>query len=122
MSTGFFADLNLVPRYRISATASILCGLNIALTLPAYGFEWLAVHCFLYGYFGGAYVSLLSVVLVDMVGLALMSKNLAVILLIQGIGSSLLQIFLGKCSLRAVAYQGLHVAATSSWVSDHLGQ
>ncbi|RUS85430.1 hypothetical protein EGW08_006821, partial [Elysia chlorotica] len=94
VSTGFFADMNLVPRYRISALACILCGLNIALTLPARGFEWLAVHCFFYGYFGGAYVSLLSVVLLDMVGLAMMSKNLAVILLIQGIGSSLGQMFL----------------------------
>ncbi|GFS11686.1 monocarboxylate transporter [Elysia marginata] len=96
VSTGFFADLNIIPRYRISAAAVILCGLNIALTLPANSFHWLAVHCFLYGYFGGAFVSLISVVLVDMVGLALMSKNLAVILLIQGIGSSLGQIFLGE--------------------------
>ncbi|GFN73961.1 hypothetical protein PoB_000046700 [Plakobranchus ocellatus] len=96
ISTGFFADLNIIPRYRISATACLLCGINIILTLPANTFGWLAVHCCLYGFFGGSYVSLLSVVLVDMVGLAMMSKNLAVILLIQGIGAAVGQIFMGS--------------------------
>ena len=51
-----------------------------------------------YGFFGGAYVGLLSVVLVDMVGLALMSKNLAVILLIQGVGAAFGQPILGVWS------------------------
>ncbi|XP_059143587.1 monocarboxylate transporter 5-like [Physella acuta] len=95
ISTGIFADLNLVARYKIKSFACLLCGVNIFVILFADTFYWLAFHSFMYGLVGGSYVCLMSVVLVDFVGVALMAKNLAVVLLIQGIGASLGQIFLG---------------------------
>ncbi|CAL1543607.1 unnamed protein product [Lymnaea stagnalis] len=95
IGTGIFADLNLIARYKIKAMACLLSGFNIFIFLFADSFPWLGFHSFLYGFLGGSYVCLMSVVIVDLVGLALMSKNLAVILLIQGVGASIGQIFLG---------------------------
>lgn len=96
IGTGIFADLNLVARYKIKSLACLLCGVNIFVILFADTFYWLAFHSVMYGFVGGSYVCLMSVVLVDFVGVALMAKNLAVVFLIQGIGASVGQIFLGK--------------------------
>ncbi|CAL1543604.1 unnamed protein product, partial [Lymnaea stagnalis] len=95
IGTGIFADLNLIARYKIKAMACLLSGVDIFIFLFADSFPWLGFYSFLFGFLGGSYVCLMSVVIVDFVGLALMSKNLAVILLIQGVGASIGQIFLG---------------------------
>ncbi|BFZ00358.1 hypothetical protein BsWGS_03397 [Bradybaena similaris] len=95
IGSGFVADRNLIPRYQLKAIACIVSGINIFIFIFANTFAWLAFHCFCYGFLGGVYVCLMSVVLIDFVGLQLMAKNLAIVLLFQGIGAAVGQIFLG---------------------------
>ena len=59
-------------------------------------FAWMAVHALLYGFFGGVYVSLTAVVIIDFVGLKNLPRLLAVVMPIQGVGSSVGQPLLGK--------------------------
>ncbi|KAI8770510.1 monocarboxylate transporter 12 [Biomphalaria glabrata] len=95
IGTGILADTNIIARYKLKSLACFLCGVTILIFLFTDKMEVLGVLSFLYGFFGGAYVILFSVVLLDLVGLSLMSKNLAVVLLVQGVGASVGQIFLG---------------------------
>lgn len=60
---------------------------------------WMAIHATLYGFFGGCYVAINSIVLIDMVGLKLMPKALGVVLLIQGLGAAIGQPLEGKVIL-----------------------
>lgn len=99
LAVGFLADRNFIARYKIKAMACLLCAVTIMLFLVVDSFAGLAILSFLYGFLGGGYVCMVAVVLVDFVGLASMSKNLAVVLFIQGIGSSSSQPLLGRSVL-----------------------
>lgn len=93
---GIVGDMKIIERYKIIGATCILCGLNILIFNFANVFWWCAVHTTLYGFFGGAYIALTSIVLIDMVGIEIMPKALGVILLIQGLGAALGQPFEGK--------------------------
>ncbi|VDI49557.1 MFS transporter, MCP family, solute carrier family 16 (monocarboxylic acid transporters), member 7 [Mytilus galloprovincialis] len=84
---GIVGDLRIIERYKIIGATCICCGINILIFNFATVFWWCAIHTTLYGFFGGAYVALNSIVLIDMVGLEIMPKAIGVILLIQGLGA-----------------------------------
>lgn len=96
--SGVVGDLQIIERYKIMGGTCILCGLQILIFNFADVFWWCALHTSLYGFFGGAYVALNSIVLIDMVGLEVMPKALGVILLIQGLGASIGQPVEGNCT------------------------
>ena len=93
---GIVGDMTIIERYKIIGATCIMCGLNILIFNFANVFWWCAIHTTLYGFFGGAYIALTSIVLIDMVGIEIMPKALGVILLIQGLGAALGQPFEGK--------------------------
>lgn len=100
---GFLGDLKLIQRYKILAISCILCGANIILfEIAGQVYWWMAIHATLYGFFGGCYVAINSIVLIDMVGLKLMPKALGVVLLIQGLGAAIGQPLEGKLILSHV--------------------
>ncbi|XP_063427482.1 monocarboxylate transporter 12-like [Mytilus trossulus] len=86
---GIVGDLRIIERYKIIGATCIFCGINILIFNFATVFWWCAIHTTLYGFFGGAYVALNSIVLIDMVGLEIMPKAIGVILLIQGLGAAI---------------------------------
>lgn len=97
---GFLGDLKLIQRYKILAISCILCGANIIMfEIAGQVYWWMAIHATLYGFFGGCYVAINSIVLIDMVGLKLMPKALGVVLLIQGLGAAIGQPLEGKVIL-----------------------
>ncbi|CAC5418741.1 unnamed protein product [Mytilus coruscus] len=86
---GIVGDLRIIERYKILGATCIFCGINILIFNFATVFWWCAIHTTLYGFFGGAYVALNSIVLIDMVGLEIMPKAIGVVLLIQGLGAAI---------------------------------
>ncbi|XP_062575751.1 monocarboxylate transporter 12-like [Saccostrea cucullata] len=94
---GVMGDLTVIKRYKILATCSILCGVNIILfEIAGSVYWWMSLHASLYGFFGGCFVAINSIVLIDMVGLEMMPKALGVVLLIQGLGAAIGQPIEGK--------------------------
>lgn len=110
---GFLGDLKLIQRYKILAISCILCGANIILfEIAGQVYWWMAIHATLYGFFGGCYVAINSIVLIDMVGLKLMPKALGVILLIQGLGAAMGQPIEGKIFDETRTYTSLNIINT----------
>ncbi|KAK6195542.1 hypothetical protein SNE40_000951 [Patella caerulea] len=95
IGSGIIGDLNIIQRYKIKAVSVILIGVVILNFLAVSNFIAMSVLSGFYGFFGGVYVNYVSVVLIDFVGLKLMPKVLALILLIQGGGAAAGQPFLG---------------------------
>lgn len=110
---GLIGDLTIIERYKIIGAACICCGLNILIFNFATVFWWCAIHTTLYGFFGGAYVALTSIVLIDMVGLDIMPKALGVILLIQGFGAAIGQPIEGSIRDFAGSYSPLNILNSS---------
>lgn len=92
---GILGDLNLVRRYKIMSFVVIICGVNIFLFDFARAYWLMALHAGIYGFFGGAYVAINAVVLIDLVGMETMPKALGMVILIQGAGAALGQPVLG---------------------------
>lgn len=110
---GFLGDLKLIQRYKILAISCILCGANIILfEIAGQVYWWMAIHATLYGFFGGCYVAINSIVLIDMVGLKLMPKALGVVLLIQGLGAAIGQPLEGKIRDETRTYTSLNIINT----------
>lgn len=110
---GFLGDLKLIQRYKILAISCILCGANIILfEMAGNVYWWMAIHATLYGFFGGCYVAINSIVLIDMVGLKLMPKVLGVVLLIQGLGAAMGQPLEGKIRDETGSYTSLNIINT----------
>ncbi|XP_048745461.1 monocarboxylate transporter 14-like isoform X2 [Ostrea edulis] len=87
---GFVGDLTIIKRYKILATCSILCGVNIMMfEIAGQVYWWMSIHAALYGFFGGCFVAINTIVLIDMVGLQMLPKVLGVVLLIQGLGAAI---------------------------------
>lgn len=106
---GIVGDMTIIERYKIIGATCIMCGLNILIFNFANVFWWCAVHTTLYGFFGGAYIALTSIVLIDMVGIEIMPKALGVILLIQGLGAALGQPFEGYIRRISGSYSPLNI-------------
>lgn len=115
---GFLGDLKLIQRYKILAISCILCGANIIMfEIAGQMYWWMAIHATLYGFFGGCYVAINSIVLIDMVGLKLMPKALGVVLLIQGLGAAIGQPLEGKIRDETRTYTSLNIINTVLMVS-----
>ncbi|XP_069104318.1 monocarboxylate transporter 12-like [Argopecten irradians] len=85
---GLIGDLGIMKRYKMMSLVCALCGVNIILFDFATSFWWMGTHVFLYGVFGGAYVAINAVVLIDLVGLETLPKALSTVLLFQGAGAA----------------------------------
>ncbi|XP_064615498.1 monocarboxylate transporter 12-like [Liolophura sinensis] len=92
---GFVSDLNIVQRYKIMSVCSVLVGVNILLFAWSQTFWQMAVQSGAYGFFGGGYIMLVPLVLIDFVGLDLLPRALAPVLFLQGSGAAVGQVFLG---------------------------
>ncbi|XP_061185187.1 monocarboxylate transporter 12-like [Saccostrea echinata] len=107
---GVIGDLTIIKRYKILATCSILCGVNILLfEIAGQIYWWMSIHASLYGFFGGCYVAINVIVLIDLVGLELMPKALGVVLLIQGLGAAIGQPIEGKIRDETKSFTALNI-------------
>ncbi|KAK7484226.1 hypothetical protein BaRGS_00024475, partial [Batillaria attramentaria] len=82
---GFMADLRWVNRLMLYNTALTICGVATALS-PFVGgsYELLITYAAVFGIFIGVYVSLTSVVLVDLLGIDKLTNSFGLLLLFQG--------------------------------------
>ena len=88
-------DRNCCLRYRLQAASMVAVGVNITIFIFADSLGWMMVHSILYGVFGGMYVGLSAVVIIDFVGLKNMPRVLAVVMLFQGVGGAAVHPLLG---------------------------
>ncbi|KAJ8310629.1 hypothetical protein KUTeg_012494 [Tegillarca granosa] len=93
---GILGDLNVVKRYKIMAIVCLLCGLDMLIFTFTNTYWLMSLLAVLYGIFGGGYVAINAIVLIDLVGLQIMPNALGVVLLIQGLGAAIGQPILGK--------------------------
>lgn len=84
---GFMADRKGVNRLFLYNTALLICGVATALCPLCSTFPLLVVYACVFGLFIGVYVSLTSVVLVDLLGLELLTNSFGLLLMFQGIST-----------------------------------
>ncbi|XP_045199403.2 monocarboxylate transporter 12-like [Mercenaria mercenaria] len=84
---GFLADRQGVNRLMLYNTALTICGVATALCPLAYTYSLLVVYACVFGLFIGVYVSLTSVVLVDLLGLEMLTNSFGLLLMFQGIST-----------------------------------
>ncbi|KAK3589658.1 hypothetical protein CHS0354_015159 [Potamilus streckersoni] len=111
---GILGDSNKLARYKILAVCTGISGFNILMYEIATVYWWKAMHVGIYGFFGGAYVAILTPVLIDFVGLVLMPPVLSVVLFIQGFGAAIGQPVLGKIHDDAHSYRGVNFLVAAS--------
>ncbi|PVD18876.1 hypothetical protein C0Q70_21433 [Pomacea canaliculata] len=82
---GYVGDMQWVDRLMLYNTALVICGVATALS-PFVGgnYELLVTYAVVFGIFIGVYVSLTSVVLVDLLGIELLTNSFGLLLLFQG--------------------------------------
>ncbi|CAG5118330.1 unnamed protein product [Candidula unifasciata] len=82
---GFLSDRPWVNRLMLYNTALTICGVATALS-PVFGGDYtlMVVYAAVFGVFIGVYVSLTSVVLVDLLGLEYLTNSFGLLLLFQG--------------------------------------
>ncbi|XP_012943361.1 monocarboxylate transporter 12 [Aplysia californica] len=82
---GFLSDRPWVNRLMLYNTALTICGVATALSpLAASDYALLVTYAAVFGIFIGVYVSLTSVVLVDLLGLEYLTNSFGLLLLFQG--------------------------------------
>lgn len=84
---GFLADRKGVNRLMLYNTALTICGIATALCPLCYNFPLLIVYACVFGLFIGVYVSLTSVVLVDLLGLEMLTNSFGLLLMFQGLAT-----------------------------------
>jgi len=85
MIFGFLSDRKWVNRLMLYNTALTICGVATALSaVVGDSFYFLAVYAAVFGVFIGVYVSLTPVVLVDLLGLDMLTNSFGLLLLFQG--------------------------------------
>ncbi|XP_052784040.1 monocarboxylate transporter 12-like [Mya arenaria] len=84
---GFLADRRGVNRLMLYNCALTICGVATALCPLCYNFSLLVVYACVFGLFIGVYVSLTSVVLVDLLGLEMLTNSFGLLLMFQGIAT-----------------------------------
>lgn len=93
---GFLADLNWIQRYKLMACMMLVSGVNLLLLPWGHWYWLLLLHSGIYGVCGGSCIALLSVVLIDFMGLDLVSRTLGVLMFFMGIASAIGQPILGE--------------------------
>ncbi|XP_060563281.1 monocarboxylate transporter 5-like [Ruditapes philippinarum] len=84
---GFLADRQGVNRLMLYNTALTICGVATALCPLCYSYSLLVLYACVFGLFIGVYVSLTSVVLVDLLGLEMLTNSFGLLLMFQGIAT-----------------------------------
>lgn len=84
---GFMADRKGVNRLFLYNTALTICGVATALCPLCSNYPLLVVYACVFGLFIGVYVSLTSVVLVDLLGLEMLTNSFGLLLMFQGIAT-----------------------------------
>ena len=96
LSVGVVGDLNIIPRYKILSVTSGLCGISILCYSFTSTFWVMCVCVSLYGFFTGCYIANNTPTLIDLVGIELMAKVLALTMFISGLGVTIGQTVLGR--------------------------
>lgn len=88
MVFGYLSDRSWVNRLMLYNSALAVCGIATAISPGAGGnYEMLVAYAAVFGLFIGVYVSLTSVVLVDLLGLELLTNSFGLLLLFQGVAT-----------------------------------
>ncbi|XP_054711482.1 monocarboxylate transporter 12-like [Uloborus diversus] len=85
VTLGFLSDRACVNRLWIYNVSLILCGLATVLSCYADDYTLMAMYCATFGATAGAYVSLTSVILVDLLGLDKLTNAFGILLVFEGI-------------------------------------
>ncbi|KAI2810932.1 Mct1p [Blomia tropicalis] len=92
---GYLADHSFVNRLWLYIISVTFCGLVIMANSFITSYQLMAIFCTLFGVTCGTYVSLTSVVLVDLLGLEKLTNAFGLILLFQGVASIVGPPFIG---------------------------
>ncbi|XP_064615167.1 uncharacterized protein LOC135479278 [Liolophura sinensis] len=84
---GWLSDRQSVNRLHLYNCALTICGLWTALSPLCTTYPWLIAYAASFGLFIGVYVSLTSVVLVDLLGLEKLTNSFGLLLLFQGVAT-----------------------------------
>lgn len=84
---GFLADRQGVNRLALYNTSLTICGVATALCPLCSTYPLLVLYACVFGLFIGVYVSLTSVVLVDLLGLEMLTNSFGLLLMFQGIAT-----------------------------------
>ncbi|KAF8767570.1 Monocarboxylate transporter 12 like protein [Argiope bruennichi] len=87
VTLGYLSDRSCVNRLWIYNVSLLICGLSTALSAYALDYSLMATYCATFGATAGAYVSLTSVILVDLLGLDKLTNAFGILLVFQGISS-----------------------------------
>ncbi|XP_015926100.1 monocarboxylate transporter 12 [Parasteatoda tepidariorum] len=85
VTLGYLSDRSCVNRLWIYNTSLIICGLATALSCYALNYTLMACYCATFGATAGAYVSLTSVILVDLLGLDKLTNAFGILLVFEGV-------------------------------------
>jgi len=93
---GWFGDLNIVKKHNLMAGCIMVVSFtNIAGPVLPAGFYTLIIMSISIGFFGGFYVSLIVVVLIEYIGLLKMPSAFALAVTFMGAFNAVFQLFLG---------------------------
>ncbi|XP_065343615.1 monocarboxylate transporter 12-B [Cloeon dipterum] len=99
---GYLSDKPWVNRLQVYNWCLTICGISTMASVLCYDFTTLVLYTCVWGFTIGAYVGLTSVILVDLLGLEMLTNAFGVLLLFQGIAS-----LLGP-PIAGWLYDGLH--------------
>ncbi|GIY90396.1 monocarboxylate transporter 12 [Caerostris darwini] len=85
VTLGYLSDRSCVNRLWIYNVSLLICGLATALSCYALDYSLMAAYCATFGATAGAYVSLTSVILVDLLGLDKLTNAFGILLVFQGV-------------------------------------
>ncbi|CAD5113872.1 DgyrCDS3036 [Dimorphilus gyrociliatus] len=84
---GFLSDRKFINRLMLYNTALFICGIATAFSTISSAYPFLVTYAVFFGVLVGVYVSLTSVVIVDLLGLDKLSDAFGLILLFQGVAT-----------------------------------
>ncbi|KAL3848224.1 hypothetical protein ACJMK2_019097 [Sinanodonta woodiana] len=84
---GYISDKPKVNRLALYNSALLICGVATALSPLCFNYALLIVYSCVFGLFIGVYVSLTSVVLVDLLGVEMLTNSFGLLLMFQGIAT-----------------------------------
>ncbi|XP_055939891.1 monocarboxylate transporter 14-like [Argiope bruennichi] len=82
---GYLSDRSFINRLWLYNGSLALCGFATAFSSFCLSYEWMAVYAAVFGATSGAYVSLTSVILVDLLGLEKLTNAFGLLLLFEGV-------------------------------------
>lgn len=82
---GYLATFKCVNRFHLFNSALILSGLMLIISWIMNTYILMLVYTILFGLFSGAFISLISIVMVDMFGIINLNKAFGIILVFQGV-------------------------------------